>query len=156
MAKLKDVMAYLIKNYPHKSELSKARLTKMIYLADWRSAILRDRQITNIDWEYNYYGPYVDDVIDAAKSDSDFLIERMLNAYGEPKEVIGLFSDVDYESLTEEDKKILDFVIKVTAPKFWDEFIKLVYSTYPIVTQPRFSKLNLVKLAQKYRAERQF
>ena len=35
MAKLVDVVGYLCEHYPHKAELSKARLTKMVYLADW-------------------------------------------------------------------------------------------------------------------------
>jgi hypothetical protein len=39
MAELKDIIAYYCKQYPHKAELSKARLTKMVYLADWKSAI---------------------------------------------------------------------------------------------------------------------
>jgi len=153
MAKLRDVVAYLVKNYPHKSELSKARLTKMVYLADWRSAITRGKQITNIAWEFNYYGPYVDDVVDVARNDPAFSVERGINFYGEPKEVIKASPDIRHESLTEEEKEILDFVIKSTAPKYWDEFIKLVYSTYPIVSQPRFSKLDLVKLARRYKEE---
>jgi hypothetical protein len=35
----------------------------MVYLADWRSAITRGKQITDIVWEFNYYGPYVDDIV---------------------------------------------------------------------------------------------
>ncbi len=34
-----------------------------------------------------------------------------------------------------------------------NEFIKLVDSTYPIVTQERYSKLDLVKLADEYKEE---
>jgi hypothetical protein len=41
MATLGDVMAYLCEHYPHKDDLSKARLTKLVYLADWKSAIER-------------------------------------------------------------------------------------------------------------------
>jgi hypothetical protein len=46
---------------------------------------------------------------------------------------------------------VLDFVIEQTAPLYWNDFIKLVYSTYPVVTQPRFLPLDLVKLALEYR-----
>jgi len=34
MKKLANIIAYLSSNYPHKNELSKARLTKLVYLAD--------------------------------------------------------------------------------------------------------------------------
>jgi hypothetical protein len=53
MARLRDVVAYLCHEYPHKGELSKARLTKMVYLADWRSAIERGSQVTDIEWVFN-------------------------------------------------------------------------------------------------------
>jgi hypothetical protein len=57
---------------------------------------------------------------------------------------------VDYPSLTDDEKELLDYVISSSASKNWDDFIKLVYSTYPIITQDRFSKLDLVKLAREY------
>jgi hypothetical protein len=153
MGNLRDVVAYLVKHYPHKSELSKARLTKIVYLADWRSAIVQGKQITNILWEFNHYGPYVDDVVDIAKNDPDFSLDRSINLFGSLKEVIKASSDISYDSLTEDEIEILDFVIRSTAPKYWNEFIKLVYSTYPIVTQSRFSKLDLVELAKNYKEE---
>ena len=46
--------------------------------------------------------------------------------------------------------RILDFVMEGSAPLNWNEFIKLVYSTYPIVSQERYAKLDLVRLAQEY------
>lgn len=49
MVKLIDIILYILKNYPHKNELSNARLTKMIYLIDWRSAFDNGKQITNIN-----------------------------------------------------------------------------------------------------------
>ena len=54
-------------------------------------------------------------------------------------------------TLSDNVKHVLDFVIEKTAPLSWDDFIKLVYSTYPIVTQPRYSTLNLVQLASLYK-----
>jgi uncharacterized protein YwgA len=154
MAELRDVAAYLCKHYPHKRELSKARLTKMVYLADWKSAITRNQPITNIEWIFNKYGPYVEDVVEIAKEDPAFTVDQNVNAAGDNKELITVKDDVEYPSLTESDKEILDFVIKTTSPKYWDAFIQLVYSTYPIVTQSRFSKLNLIELAQRYKEEK--
>lgn len=61
-----------------------------------------------------------------------------------------MVGDVGYPSVTEEERELLDFVISTSASKNWDDFIKLVYSTYPIITQERFSKLDLVKLAGEY------
>ena len=155
MSALRDIVGYICKNYKNKSELSKARLTKLVYLADWRSAITRGRQLTDIAWKYNRYGPYVDDITDMAKKDPAFTVVPSVTFYGDEKEVIQLRVDFEPETLSDEDRAILDHVIETTSPMFWDKFIKLVYSTYPIVTQPRFSRLDLVALAEKYRQERQ-
>jgi|SRR5215211_372616 len=152
MARVRDVLAYLCEKYPQKSELSNARLTKMVYLADWKSAIERDMQLTDIQWFFNHYGPYVDDVIEVAESDPAFNVRSAYNIYGDPKEIISVRDDVDYPSLEEEDKDILDFVINSSASKNWDQFIRLVYSTYPMVTLDKYAKLDLVELAHEYAA----
>jgi hypothetical protein len=155
MATLRDVVAYLCEQYPHKNELSKARLTKMVYLADWKSAIERGCQITDILWVFNHYGPYVDDVVDSIRDDPAFEVVRTANVYGDQKELIRLREQVKYPTLTDEDRKILDFVVERTAPKYWNDFIRLVYSTYPVMTQARHSALDLVGLAKRYDAEKQ-
>lgn len=150
MSSLRDVMAYICKNYRHKDELSNARVTKMVYLADWRSAIERGEQLTNITWPFNHYGPFVYDVRDVAEEDPKFEISSTRNMYGNQKELLKVSDDVGCPSLDEEDIEVLDFVMDTSAKMSWSEFIKLVYSTYPVVTQERYSKLDLVRLAQEY------
>lgn len=151
MAELKQVMAYLCEQYPHKDELSKARLTKLVYLADWRSSILRQCQITTINWVFNHFGPYVDDIIALARSDGDFEVVKAATMFGEVKEVIRVREGVLRPLLNPQEKEILDFVIDSTKSMFWNAFIRLVYSTYPILSKPRFSQLNLVSIAQEYK-----
>ncbi len=148
---LRDAMVYLCKHYPHPDELSKGRLTKLIYLADWRSAIEDGVQLTDTRWIFNHYGPYVHDIVDLAREDGAFTVEVTRNAFGSSKEVIRAASDAGYPSLTHKEKRILDFVIDSTKAKFWGDFINLVYSTYPVVTQDRYSELDLVKLAGEYK-----
>lgn len=152
---LKDVVAYLCDNYPRSEDLSNARITKMVYLADWKSAIERARQLTGLTWEFNHYGPYVPDVVRMARKEEGFTVETGRNAYGEPRDLIRHMPEAadntsNYPSLAAEDRKLLDFVINSVKDKNFQEFIKLVYSTYPIVTSDRYSKLDLVPLARDY------
>lgn len=151
MNKLTDIIIYLYANYPHKDELSKARLVKLIYLSDWRNSILNGRQISNIRWTFNHYGPYVPDIISHIRNDNRFSIRITKNYYGSPKEVITLKPGSYSINLTNEDKGILDFVIKQTSTLYWQQFIDLVYDTYPIRKMPRYSILNLPELAKQYR-----
>jgi hypothetical protein len=141
---------HLCKAYPNARELSKARVTKMIYLADWRSALTRGRPITDITWTFNHYGPYVSDVVDLARRDPAFEVLLAENFYGSPMELVRLSQDDEPDTLTAEERQILDHVIEETAKLYWNDFIALVYSTYPVRTQPRYSDLDLVRLAKEY------
>lgn len=153
MADLADVVAYLCAKYPNKGELSKARVTKMVYLADWKAALDEGEQITDIQWKFHHYGPWTDDVVDKARSAPELEVEVTENLYGDFKELIQATPDASWDSLDEEDMEILDHVIDETAPLYWNAFIKLIYSTYPILASDRYSDLDLEDLAKRYRKE---
>jgi Protein of unknown function (DUF4065) len=153
MNKLRTILRYIILNYPYKNELSKTRITKMVYLADWYSAQKHNSQITNIKWYFDHYGPYVVDVYKEAANDRKIKINQSYSAYGTPKEIIELKKDynpeeLDLYTLSNEEKEILNKVIADTKHLNWSEFIDYVYNTHPIVTQKKYGYLNLVDLAQ--------
>jgi len=152
VAKLVDVIVYLCKAYPKKSDLSNARLTKLIYLADWRSALVNGRQITDIKWVFDQFGPFVFDVKDTAAAHPEiFAIEETTTVLGSPKTIVWL-RDEHYEyELDPEEEETLDWVIEKSRQMAWNRFIRLVYSTYPILTQERGTELNLVELAAEYK-----
>jgi hypothetical protein len=152
MAELKDVVAYLAEKYPYKHELSKARLTKMVYLTDWKSAIDRGEQLTDIEWKFNHYGPYVQDVVNTARDNKEFDVISTSAPYGSWKELIRLKVLGSYGSLTARDKAILNHIVDSTAPLSWDDFMRLVYSTYPVISRTRGETLDLVPLAEEYRS----
>lgn len=156
MAKIKDVIYYYLINYPYKDELSKTRLTKMVYLADWENAKKHKKQLTKIKWYFDHYGPYVLDVYNTAQKDRRINIKQTVSPYGSPKEIIEFSGDyrdmTDNEvDLTEKEMKILDKVIEDTQYLNWNDFIKHVYSTYPIENQKRYNYLDLVQLAKEER-----
>ncbi|MDE1482354.1 Panacea domain-containing protein [Xenorhabdus bovienii] len=151
MNRLQQIIAFLCSEYPMKQELSKARLTKMVYLADWFSSLVNDVQLTNIEWVFNHYGPYVDDVISDISFSPNFKVEQEKNIYGSPKYIvfyIGNKSDINLDSQT---KDILHLVIDKTRSMYFNEFIDYVYSTYPIKQKTRYSKLDLPYLAKEYK-----
>ncbi len=154
MNKLREIIAYYCKHYPHKGELSKARLTKMVYLADWKSAVDRGTQISDIQWVYNHYGPYVPDVSKVSQEDDLFNKENTTNMFGSTKELVSL-ADNNYEpNLTVEEKGILDRIIEITKDKYWHSFIEFVYSTYPIKTKSQYSNLDLIVIAKEFNSSK--
>ena len=151
MGVIESIVAYICLNYLYSSELSKTRLTKLVYLADWFSSLADGRQITNIKWVFNHYGPYVDDVMNIIENNRNFEVEYSLNTYGTERTTIsyhGLEEDI---ILTDRQREILDVVMKKTSNMYFNDFINYVYSTYPIVSSDRYSYSELVKLARDYR-----
>ncbi len=150
--KILNIMKYFLKNYPHKSELSASRLTKMVYLSDWKSAIENEKQLTDALWHFHHYGPYIDDFLKLAFDDKDIEVEETINMFGNKKQLIKLKESFQEEiNLPDETKKILDFVISSTKQKNYEDFIKLVYSTYPVISSNRYSDFNLVEMAKNYK-----
>ncbi len=149
---ISNIIKYLLKEYPHKAELSASRLTKMIYLMDWKSSIDYGRQITNAQWHFDHYGPYIDDFVKMAKEDKDISVENTLNYYGGKKQLFKISEKFEGNfDLTKEQKEIADFVINATKQKNYEDFIQLVYSTYPVISNERYSDLDLVGSAEKYK-----
>ncbi|MBN3553318.1 SocA family protein [Fictibacillus nanhaiensis] len=156
MNKIRGLLRYFTLYYPHKNELSKTRITKMVYLADWFSAKEHKKQLTNIKWYFDHYGPYVSDVYDEAESDRKIVINHTYSVYGTPKGIIGLKKEYNAEQLhlntiSDSEKEILDQVIEKTKNLHWSEFIDYVYSTYPIRTQKKYGHLDLISLADEER-----
>lgn len=156
MANLKDVLCYIVDKYPRKSELSNARLTKLVYLADWVCAVRSGQQLTSIQWYFDNYGPFVWDVRDEAKRSADlFQLSDTTNFFGEPKLLISRTSKEYHPDIAPNDKELLDRIIERTSPLDWGGFIKAVYATHPVASSSRYTTLDLVAKANEYKATRQ-
>lgn len=148
--KLHDLMALLYSKASHKSDLSKARFTKLVYLSDWKMSQKYGRTISNIEWLFNHYGPYVDDVVNLARDSADFNVVITRNVYGSIKEQIQFTGDIsNCNSIDSEELLVIDEVIDETDSMYFNDFIGHVYTTFPVKESNRYSVLDLPKLAQK-------
>lgn len=140
---LNDLIKYFCSMYPHSQELSKARLTKMIYLADWENFKLSNNQLSDIKWYFDNFGPYVTDVVDTAYNDPDVRLVSTRTIYGTEKTLI------EYKGVTptldESVRTILDQVIESTKALSWKSFIEYVYATPPIKESTRYNYLDFSK-----------
>ena len=154
MVKLIDIILYILKNYPHKNELSNARLTKMIYLIDWRSAFDNGKQITNIKWYFDNYGPFVHDVEEEIVNHPELIhIVETKNIFGKRKKLYRLVDDNVKLSIPTDIENIINTTISVRKGFYWLQFINFIYSTYPIVTSERYTYLNLIEKAKAYKKQ---
>ena len=140
--KLRSVMRYIVKNYPYPDDLTKTRITKLVYLIDWENVKEYGSQITNIEWFFDHYGPYVSDVLDEADEDKTVSINSTISNFGTVKYIVKPKRDKEellYDDLTDNDKDIIDRVIDKTKNFSWNEFINYVYSTERIKNSTRYS-----------------
>lgn len=154
MKNLLDIIVYIFCNYEKVEELSKPRLVKLIYLIDWKYTIDKGEQFTDIKWYFNHYGPYVDDVINLIRKENDiFNVESYINQYGGSSDRISMKKDMKI-ILDINTKNTADFILKNTVMLNWTDFISLVYSTYPIKTNPKYTFLDLKKDAKLFSASK--
>jgi len=146
MNNLNNILKYICSVYPYPSELSKARLTKLVYLADWESVRLYKQQLTDISWYFDNYGPFVSTVHEVAVRDPQINVISTYTMYGTPKTLFSYIGDPP--KIPENIKNIIDEVITSTRSMYWNEFIDYVYSTPPIQGSNRYTFLNLVDFGE--------
>lgn len=152
MNKTQEVIRFILNNYPYADDLSKTRITKIVYLSDWYNAQQNGSQITPIQWYFDHYGPYVTDVIDAAETDEEIEISSTYSMFGSPKLLITTKDKTKkllVNNLSDSEKQAINNVITETKHLNFNEFIDYVYSTFPITTSGKYNYLNLTDLASQ-------
>lgn len=153
MDDLKDIAAYLISRMPAQST-SNARLTKMVYLADWRSVVRSGKQLTGIQWYFDSYGPFVWDVYQSIEENLEtFEPDERRGRDGIRERVIRLRDKGFEPNLSDRCRETLDHVLLKTRNLGWKDFIRLVYSTFPIFHSEQFTDLDLAELGRRYKAQ---
>jgi hypothetical protein len=151
MTNLEKLIRYILLEYPNTNELSKPRLVKLIYLIDWKYTIEYGNQYTSINWYFNHYGPYVNDIIDLMRTQPNiFQIKSYNNKYEGITDKF-LLTDKTPITLSTDVKYITDLFIDYTYKLTWSNFISLVYSSYPIKSSLKYTNLDLVKMSVEFK-----
>ena len=152
--KLRDALVYLLcaAREHNRPVVANSRLTKMVYLADWRMALSADRQITEIRWRYHHFGPFVPDVRARANQSNSLDVNGDTDLFGSPTWIrLAETARMDWPSLDDDEVEALQTVIDATIDLSYEEFLAAVYETYPIRVSRKYSELDLVTLARERR-----
>ena len=147
-------------NYPSPEQLVDSRVTKLVYLIDIESYKLTGKSVTGIDWFYNHYGPYVDDVrmaaFDLAQNEKAMHFEMGASYYGGEKMTYKA-GPKKYNPLTLDDhvKDMIQQVVESTKSLTHNEFIKHVYNTPPVRYGMKFKFLDFAKLDEAFEVDTQ-
>ncbi|MEL7339444.1 MAG: Panacea domain-containing protein [Bacteroidota bacterium] len=148
MNKLKSILVYFCRKWSSKKRpdaMTKSRLRHMAYLADWKSCLERDRQITDAQWE-KMYGPYL------RQFDKELRWGFEYHSHQCCVDEITANEKAEYD-LTPEEIKVLDFVLETSNRKSRSELLLLVRSTYPMMSSGDKETLDLVWLSKYYKEE---
>lgn len=152
---LHDILAYILlrsEQILKRKGLSKYRITKIVYLCDWCYACACGRQITDIHWFFDNYGPFVWDVYNTLIKDSSlFELSVILTPYENEITTFSLKNMAYAPNITRDVQDCLEYVLEHVVNLKNQEFTNLVYATYPIRTSRRYTSLNLVDKANEYR-----
>lgn len=129
-----QVLHYLMINLkqPIYSDLTK--ISKILYLCDWKFTITYNEKLLDIDWKHSNFG-------------------LITNNFNFSLAIELLSSKLNQESkLPNHFKSILDFVLEKVERLKYTDFVTLVYSTYPMITtSPSDEVLDLKKFAIEYK-----
>lgn len=153
---LKNILLYILQK--SKLTLNKARITKLVYLIDWKSSLDRWIQATDIEWYFDHYWPFVKDIDNILQSDSNlFEINQFVNGYNPASSSPITTYKAKLNTIPNLDpnlKSTIDFVLDKTDWLEFQDFVDFIYSTYPIVVSEKYSYLNLINLAKEYKQQK--
>lgn len=136
-----ELFKIILSIYPQSKELTRDRLVKLTYLADWRSAITYKKQITSVKWYINNYGPYIEDMYKIL-ADEKFDINQEIQRRKTEK-----------YNCDREINLVVNFIIDKTQDLDSNTFSNLVFSTFPLATSTKYSYVDLVEKAKQYLSE---
>lgn len=123
-------------------EISFNRLIGLLYLTDWFNCILNDKKLTTFNYEYQHSHIKIKGLSKLLSYD-DLIIKE--NIYDKVK------NDGKEYKYTENELKLLDFVVDKTKDKYGMELFDYMCSTYPIQAPYRNTMLDLEKLSIEYK-----
>jgi hypothetical protein len=121
-------------------KVSYSKLTQLVYLVDWKNVLLFNKQLTDIQWILEPWGPSPKN-LDIKKELENktlfFQIEKDLYATN-----LNFELDCNYESV--------NHVVHTTSKMSDREISKLVRSTYPVMSGGNYRQIDLICKAIKY------
>lgn len=148
-----DIVFEFIRKYPHKEYCSRARIQRLVYLADWWMLLHHKRRLLEIDWIFDMRRGPVNLSLIAG-------VEHAINLFAYTDEinpdtqrtrrVFRIINSEHTPVLSAEAMEAIEVVVEVTKEMPWQEFNAFVHSTFPLMNGQRGRILDLVRMAGLY------
>jgi uncharacterized phage-associated protein len=147
--KLRDAVVYVVNEFRQRQQvpLTRTKLVKFLYLADYRSSQERKKPVTGVQYKSYYYGPYAAEILEAAEDQPRYVLyERCARSDGA--------SYYAYEptgkkprlaTLDEKDRRYLDDVLEEYGSLSLKRLLRVVYQTPPFKKAEMLQPISLVE-----------
>ena len=140
MVAFEEVLHYIRSIAPDLPADDEDRAMLTLFLIDWKAAIDLRRPITNLEWRIEH-GPQ------PMAEQREMLISAIEHVEGCEHQHPHL------SELTDDDKRVIQDIVARVTRRSRTGLLQLVYSTFPVLSQPRHAPINLVAMADKYKRE---
>lgn len=133
---LKEVILYVIS--ASNGNVSRTRIVKLLYLIDFFSLAKFGSKVTEVNYNYYYYGPYSESIIncvDELKNSGKLQEYVVQNSFGNHSFLYGVskpYSKITNLSGSEGEIELIDEIIKDYSHMNFKQLLEFVYSTPPI------------------------
>jgi len=138
MVAFEEVLEYVRDIYDH-ADLEADRAMLTLYLIDWKAAIELRRPISNLEWR-----------IENIPQPTPEQRQVVLSAFEHKPDCPRVTSVRD---IGDDERRIIADIVSRVRTRSDTELLRLVYSTFPVLSQPRHAPVNLVAMADKYKRE---
>lgn len=80
-----NILHYLVDKYPYPDDLTRLRVTKLIYLIDWKAVQKTGQQLTNITWSLGQYGPTTETIVETVDKNPGLTFLETVSNFGTKK-----------------------------------------------------------------------
>lgn len=150
---MQDIILALLNGHP--KGIRDEELMWIVYLADWRSTIKSRNRLLQCVWTFGHYGPETEE-FEAALEQYSWMFKTSRRRETNGIEFRWIQPEhPEYRVLLEEhEHAAVEHVLSTTSSLDRADLVRLVYSTFPMLSSERFTTLNLEDLADKYVAFR--
>jgi hypothetical protein len=142
MSKFEQVAHFFVSRFPG---MGVVKLTRGMYLTDWRAAILLHNTITGMQWKLGEYGPEARELFSFLKTTAILRVEADKEGYTQ----LNIADSHEYD-FSKSEIDILEFVVNTLNEKQGNDLIRLINSTFPVIATNIGAEMNMTQLASEY------
>lgn len=148
MDTIKDIVYALVNGISENHQMSLLRIVKLVYLFDWSCVLNFGCLASKFQWSCGMCGPSCEQILQSiANSTETYRTFAKDNRQGGEKVMVECIDHNYTPHLSEPCEKAVSHVVRATRGNSWNDLVRLVSSTMPVVISSLDEPLDLSRAA---------